>query len=187
LKPYAILLRTLVFALLPLAVYQALQRFQPREVAMALLALVLLRSPARSVEFLHRYGLYAVPAALALAVLLWRSNDPVWVLAYPVIVNGLMLGMFAASLLRPPSLIERLARLRQPDLPPEGAAYCRRVTLVWCAFFVGNGSIAAWTALAASREAWVLYNGLIAYLLMGALFAGEWLYRRWRFGAEAMR
>jgi uncharacterized membrane protein len=33
----------------------------------------------------------------------------------------------------------------------------------------------------ASRAAWALYNGLLSYLAMGALFAGEWLYRRWRY------
>ena len=31
---------------------------------------------------------------------------------------------------------------------------------------------------AASRDDWALYNGCIAYLLMGALFGGEWLFRR---------
>lgn len=186
-KPLAVLLRTLVFITLPLAVYLALQRFQPRGVALALLVLALLRSPGRSLAFLRRHGLYAVPAALVLAALLWRSNDPVWALAYPVMVNALMLALFGASLLRPPSLIERLARLRQPGLPAEGIAYCRRVTQVWCVFFVGNGAVATWTTLAASRETWLLYNGLVAYVLMGALFAGEWLYRRRRFGAEAVR
>jgi uncharacterized membrane protein len=29
-----------------------------------------------------------------------------------------------------------------------------------------------------SLEVWALYNGLLAYLLMGAMFAGEWLVRR---------
>lgn len=189
-KPFAILLRGLLFAALPVAVYLALQHFQPRAVALALLALLALRAPGQAMAFLRRLGghaLIVVLAALALTALLWRSNDPVWVLSYPIFMNGLMLAIFAASLLHPPSLIERIARLRQPDLPAEGVAYCRRVTLVWCGFFVVNGGVAAWTVFAASRETWVLYNGLIAYLLMGVLFAGEWLYRRWRFGAEAVR
>ena len=66
------------------------------------------------------------------------------------------------------------------DRPPGHAAsrYTRRVTLAWCAFFVVNGAIAAWTAVYSSREAWVLYNGVIAYLAMGTLFAGERLLRR---------
>jgi len=178
----------LLFAALPFLVYFALQHFQPREVALALIALLLLRAPGRVLAFLRGRGplaLLAGAAALAVLAALWRGNDPVWVLSYPVFINALMLSVFAASLLRPPSVIERLARLRHPDLPPEGVTYTRRVTQVWCGFFVVNGGIAAWTAFAASREVWVLYNGLIAYLLMGALFAGEWLFRRWRFGAQA--
>jgi len=37
---------------------------------------------------------------------------------------------------------------------------------------------ALWTALYASHATWALYNGLVAYLLMGALFAGEWWVRQ---------
>jgi uncharacterized membrane protein len=56
--------------------------------------------------------------------------------------------------------------------------YTRTITLVWCAFFALNGALAIYTALLTSREAWALYNGFIAYLLMGALIAGERLTRR---------
>jgi uncharacterized membrane protein len=89
-----------------------------------------------------------------------------------------MLLLFGLSLKFPPSMIERFARLREPNLPLAGVHYTRRVTQVWCAFFVANGTVAVWTALYASRDVWAIYNGLIAYLLMGALFAGEWLLRR---------
>ena len=74
-------------------------------------------------------------------------------------------------------MIERLARLQHPDLPPEGVIYTRRVTQVWCAFFIINGAMALSTALWASLEIWSLYNGLIAYVLMGGLFAAEYLVR----------
>ena len=97
---------------------------------------------------------------------------------YPVLVNAVLLIVFGLSLWRPPSVVERLARLTQPDLPPRGVAYTRQVTRVWCAFFVVNGGLAAATALWASDAVWALYNGLLAYGLMGALFAGEWLVRQ---------
>lgn len=185
-----VLTRGLLFAALPFFIYFALQHFQPREVALPLLVLLLLRAPGKALALLRRGGASAYlagAALLALATLFWRGNDPVWVLSYPVFMNALMLMVFTASLVKPPSVIERLARLRHPDLPPEGVLYTRRVTQVWCGFFAVNGAIAAWTAFAASREIWVIYNGLISYLLMGALFAGEWLFRRWRFGVEATR
>jgi uncharacterized membrane protein len=54
------------------------------------------------------------------------------------------------------------------------------VTQVWCWFFSVNGAIALATALWASPAIWTLYNGLIAYLVMGLLFAGEYVVR-WHF------
>ena len=97
---------------------------------------------------------------------------------YTQLVNGAMLAIFTASLIHPPTVIERLARLQHPDLPPEGVRYTRRVTQIWCGFFVINGSIIAVLALLHAHRAWTWYTGLISYLLMGALLAGEWLYRR---------
>ena len=180
----------MLFAALPFLVYFALRHFQPREVATALLVLLLLRTPGKTLAVIRSLGARAVlPAAGAMVVLLvaWQSNDPGWVLSYPILMNSLMLGLFATSLRHPPTVIERLARLRHRDLPPEGVAYTRRVTQLWCGFFVANGCVAAWTTFAASRETWLLYNGLISYLLMGILFAGEWLFRRQRFAMEATR
>ncbi|ABK46582.1 conserved hypothetical protein [Shewanella sp. ANA-3] len=37
--------------------------------------------------------------------------------------------------------------------------------------------MAAYTAAFTSLATWTLYNGLIAYVLMGLLLGGEWLYR----------
>jgi uncharacterized membrane protein len=96
---------------------------------------------------------------------------------YPAIVNAAMLLLFSWSLWSPPSIIERFARIQHPDLPPEGVIYTRCVTQVWCGFFIINGSIALATTLWSSFEIWSLYNGLIAYLMMGILFIGEYLVR----------
>jgi uncharacterized membrane protein len=92
---------------------------------------------------------------------------------YPVLVNAALLVVFAASLVSPPSVIERIARLRDPELRPAAVVYTRRVTIVWTVFFVLNGGAAFYTARFATLEAWALYNGLIAYVLIGALFAVE--------------
>jgi uncharacterized membrane protein len=96
---------------------------------------------------------------------------------YPVLMNAAMLAAFAATLIHPPSMAERIARMREPDLTPKAIAYTRGVTIVWSGFFMVNGSIALITALWASAKIWALYNGLIAYILMGALFAGEYAVR----------
>jgi len=56
-------------------------------------------------------------------------------------------------------------------------AYMRKVTQVWCGFFVINGAIAFGTALWASEAVWSLYTGVISYALMALLFGAEYLVR----------
>ncbi len=99
---------------------------------------------------------------------------------YPVMVNGLMLLLFGGSLFSRMPLVERLARLREPDLPPQGVLWTRRVTQIWCLFFIFNGSVALATCLINNLTWWTWWNGLISYLLMGLLMAGEWLLRQRR-------
>ena len=75
-------------------------------------------------------------------------------------------------------MVERLARIREPHLSPAGVRYTRKVTQVWCGFFIGNGAIALFTVLYADMRLWTLWNGVIAYILMGTLMASEWLVRQ---------
>jgi uncharacterized membrane protein len=114
-------------------------------------------------------------ALLGLAALAGRSS--VSLQYYPVLINLLFFILFAASLKQKETLIERLARRFEPDLPESGVRYTRRVTQAWCLFFVINGAI-AWWSIGAGETIWALYNGVIAYFLMGLMFAGEWLIRR---------
>lgn len=165
----------LLTALYPAAVYFGLQYLQPRLIALILAALLLLRLALLRTDW-SKPLLLAGVAYAGFAV--W-SNQAIALRFYPALVNAAMLTIFAASLFYPPTIVERLARLQQPDLPEQGVLYTRRVTQVWCGFFVVNGAIATVTALWSSFQVWSLYNGLIAYLLMGLLFVGEyWLRQR---------
>lgn len=97
---------------------------------------------------------------------------------YPVFMNLTMLLAFVVTLWSPPSMIERFARIAEPDLDAHGVAYTRKVTWAWIVFFVVNGSIALWMALYGSWVQWGAYNGGISYLLAGTLMAVEYLVRR---------
>lgn len=97
-------------------------------------------------------------------------------LFYPVLINVIMLVLFLHSLRRPRPLIEQFARLEKPDLSPAEVSYANALTRIWCGFFVLNGLVALATCFV-SRQAWMLYNGLISYLLVGSLFLGERLVR----------
>lgn len=117
--------------------------------------------------------------AVAVSELVIAAWDPVLAARlYPVFMNLVMLVAFAATLWRGPSMIERFARGFEPDLDERGVRYTRTVTWVWVGFFVVNGGVAAWTVVNGDWTVWTLYNGMISYLLMGALFAGEFLVRR---------
>jgi uncharacterized membrane protein len=158
----------------PAAVYWGLGRFEPRWMAFALIGLAVARLASA------RAGVWrgAALMTLVLAGCTALANAALPLKLYPVLVNGVMAVLFAWSLAHPPTVIERIARLQRPQLNAQGVAYTRKVTQVWLAFFVGNGAAAAGTALWSSDAAWALYNGLLAYGLMGLLFAGEWLVRQ---------
>ena len=158
----------------PLIVYLSLGRLEPRWLALLLLVLALMRLVVSRTAV--TWGFAA--GALLLATFSWAGNAWMPLKLYPVIVNTVLLAMFAASLVYPPSAIERLARLREPLLPPEAVEYTRRVTQVWCLFFMFNGFTAFATALWASDAVWTLYNGFISYCLIGIMMAAEWLVRR---------
>ncbi|MBE9607824.1 hypothetical protein [Chitinilyticum piscinae] len=162
----------------PLIVFLALDHWQPGAFALALLGLAVLRlaggwqQPAVQLQ---------VAVLLVLALLIYVRGSTGWLRYYPVVLNLGLGALFGWSLRHPPSIIERLAHLSEPELPAAAIRYTRRVTMLWCGFFVLNALVAGWTAWFASWEVWTLYNGLIAYLLIGLLLGGEWLFRQyWR-------
>lgn len=95
---------------------------------------------------------------------------------YPVFMVALALALFARSLWTTP-LVEVFARRMGECLDARGVAYCRNVTRVWVSFLAVHLLVTCATIFA-SDEIWILYNGCLSYLLMGALFLGEFLYRR---------
>ncbi len=102
---------------------------------------------------------------------------------YPALVNLFFLVLFGHTLFAGPSMVYRLATLKDKSIAispyrKKIAAYCRNVTLVWCCFFIVNGSIALMSVFGDSYRFWALYNGCIAYILMGLLFAGEYIVRK---------
>jgi Predicted membrane protein len=146
--------------------------------ALAVVLLVRLRL-ARNNAGPMRFVMQSVAlAGLALCVASALLGSHQLLLYWPVAVNLVMLSVFGSSLWSAMPLVERLARLQDPNLSPQGERYTRRVTQVWCGFFIFNGTIALITALSGNMPLWSTWNGMIAYILMGALMAGEWLVRR---------
>ena len=162
-----------LLALYPFAVYWSVSRHAVHWAAALLAAAALLQA----VTSKSRVSWFCAAAAGLLAIMSGATETSLPVKFYPVAVNAAWLAFFALSLTGE-SVVEKLAKLREPNLPPEGCRYCRKVTIAWCGFFIVNGGLALDSALHRSDAWWALYNGLIAYGLIGLMFAGEWLVRR---------
>lgn len=168
-------LAVLLTVIYPLTIWLAEGRIEPRVLAGVLLLAGFARFSSGQFSQATRWWVGGTMLLVLLAV--W-ANAMFPLKLYPVIVNATLLGVFAYSLIVPPSAIERIARMRDPHLPAPATGYTRRVTQVWCVFFAVNGAIALYTALYASSALWSLYNGLLAYIFIGLLFAGEYCVRR---------
>lgn len=123
-----------------------------------------------------RYLRFLIAPAIVWGLYLVKAN--IYFRFYPAVMVALALSVFAFSLLpkRTP-LVETFARKMGEALDDRGVVYCRRVTWVWVSFLTVHLLVTLATVFA-SYEVWAAYNGFIAYVLMGALFAGEWLVRR---------
>lgn len=166
----------------PFIIYFGLDQFGARAVAAifigtAVLRLLLLRRMHDLVSTLPHTRWVAI-ALIATCILVIILNSPVLLRFYPVVINIIMFSVFSLSLWYPPSIVERIARLQTPDLTLRGQSYTRKVTIVWCGFFIVNGSMALYTSVTTDIAFWAIYNGAISYAMMGVLFFGEYVIRQ---------
>ncbi|MDB4974886.1 MAG: hypothetical protein JWN48_3227 [Myxococcaceae bacterium] len=182
-RAFFAVLNGLLVAAYPVAVYIGLTRFSARGLGLVL-ALLLVPGLISKVRAARREDLLvalrlplSVVALLALAALL---DDARFVFALPILINLALLLQFAGSLRKTP-IVERFARMQDPHLGPAQIDYCRSVTKVWCGFFVLNALLSGSLAIWAPLSWWTLYNGLLAYVLIGMLASGEYVVRKFRF------
>lgn len=175
------ILTALVTALWPLIIFAAIWadvwRFVLPVLAMLMGIRIITTLKARTAGPLVRVGLVLAALALTLCLLSLAFSAIGFMFYYPVAVNLIMLAVFARSLKGKQSIVERLARLQDPDLSPRVVRYTRNVTKAWCIFFVLNGAIAAGTAIIGELKLWTWWNGLLSYGAMGLMFGGEYLLR----------
>lgn len=114
--------------------------------------------------------------------LLWttlRQNVAALYLVQHVGINLALAALFGRSLQGPgEALVTRLARLVYPQgISPRKVRYTRGVTLAWTLFFVANAALSALLYVFAPAAAWSVYANLLNLPLVGAMFAGEHLWR----------
>ncbi len=169
----------------PLIVYLMLDKVGPALLGIVLIVLLIVRG---GIWYRHAPALaWGSLALAAIVVALLLIDDTAVVLKlYPTLINFGLLAACTYTLFFPPSMIERSMRAAGVPLNAKAGPYMRVVTMVWCGFFAVNGTIAAIIAISGSLRAWTLYNGFIAYVMMGALFAGEYTFRHFYKRRHAM-
>ncbi len=182
-KVFNILLTISIF-LYPLLVYFGLQHFDIRIVAVLILVILAVRFWFSRTVGIDKQG-HGIPqfrfvliGGILLILGTLVTDSEYGIKLYPALVSFGMLVIFASSLFWPPPIIERFARLMDKKFPDDAVPYTRKVTIAWCVFFILNGLVAVATTFFASQEVWAAYNGLISYILIGVMFAGEYMVRR---------
>jgi uncharacterized membrane protein len=163
---------------------------------------------AHLATLLHNEGLACIALGVFIAVPLWpllsRGQPVAWLvllgtvtslflaarsgwahyLMYvpPVLIPLSVLWLFARSL-QPGNMpiVTRVASQIRGELPPELQIYTRQVTQFWVGLLICMAAGSLLLAVFASAELWSLMTNVVQYLLMGAAFLFEYLYRRWRF------
>ncbi|MFZ5844126.1 MAG: hypothetical protein ACOY3E_14660 [Pseudomonadota bacterium] len=164
--------------LYPLLVFVGIQRWSPRGLALLLLLALIARALTLRNAAAWRDWRWPLLVGIGFALLALLLNDGQWLRYYPVLISLTMLLLFAGSLRWSPSIIERIARIENGgELDAREVQYTRKLTAIWCVFFLLNALIAVFTALQPSAAWWAIYNGLVSYLLMAVLLFGERLFR----------
>ena len=160
--------------------YPAVAHFGRPAAALALLA-SLAGYIAASV-WIHHPSRWLLPPTVAAAVA-WASPPVEWMLFVPPIVINLGLAwLFGRTLVRGRvPLIARFAIMEQGTLSDELVTYTRTLTWLWTLLFIAAAAVSLGLALSGHRDAWSLFTNFLNYVLVAALFLGEFVYRRLRF------
>ena len=143
---------------------------------LALLAVFAAKRGQRIVAAIASAGL----AALVLQA--WRGGGlapTTLYLAQHVAIHAALAAMFALTL-RPGQdpLVSALARrVHGGVLTPPMAAYSRKVTVAWSAYFVAMAAISIGLFAFAPFDAWAIFANLLTPLAMVLMFVGEFVLR----------
>jgi uncharacterized membrane protein len=162
----------------PFAVYFGLQLFSPLVIALALISFLIVRILSSWREKKQVRELVALSLTLSCVVLLSFVDQLLAIKSYPVALSLSLASLFTYSLLNPPNMIERFARMVEPNLNEQGVRYTRKVTMVWIGFFICNAVVSFGTAVYGDLEVWTFYNGFLSYVCVGGLMGVEFIVRQ---------
>jgi uncharacterized membrane protein len=128
----------------------------------------------------RRAALQFPAIALSFALLGLVSNNGTWLLILPAATQATFGLAFLRSLKTTP-LIEHFARMVKGDLNGPELAHCRRWTAAWGYYLLVLAAFGLVLAKYASLAVWTIYVGVVTYVLVGVLFAIEYVVRKLHF------
>jgi len=112
-------------------------------------------------------------------------DDEIVIKLYPALADLAYLTIMITSFIFPPTLayyfINIFDKSMKKVIPKQRFdLYCFRASIVWCVYFVLDGIVSILTVtIPAGREdsnlIWGAYNAGITYIIMGLIFAGEFI------------
>ena len=156
--------------LYPFVVFLALKK----HMAVRFFALLLL--VAAGISFVRNKNIWIFLCVLLSGAGVIIFNDTIFLKLYPVLMNTSVCLMFALSM-RDVPLIEQFAKKMGYNLDAKQQEYTRRATCAW-AIFMFLLSVISLTTVFLSNEIWVMFNGLISYILIAIMIGAEFLVRK---------
>jgi len=164
----------------PILIERGVARIGVRGVAAAVIVASLLGSLAM------RGRSRAIPGAGAAATLGWLAllavavvtGDPRALRSIVAFVFVTLAWVFWRSLRDGGSLLETLVRSIEPAAPDFIRSYCRKSTVLWSVFFLGNAAILAVLAWRPDPAAWESYGGRTVFAEMGVIFVVDFFVRK---------
>ena len=113
---------------------------------------------------------------MVFVIIAFHFTDWLFFKFYPPIVNLGLFIIFFSSTFQEKTVIQKIALAMEPDAKPPIMAYTRRLTYIWSAFMFCNFILSLITVFL-SKEVWMIYNGVISYILVGIFFGIEYIIR----------
>lgn len=175
----------LAIAVSPVVLYLAVTRLSVKPAALLVAGWITLRTIPAVLAASREQMMAALKlpfVAIVFSLLGAVTDDARFLLLLPSATQLGFAGVFAASLRRPRvPLVEQFARMQKPDLPELEQRYCRTVTGVWAVYLAACAVLGLVLAWLASPAMWAIFTGAGSYVLVAALFAAEYAFRKVRF------
>lgn len=183
-KKFFLILLITVSLTYPLLVYYGLNQVPPAVFAAVLFLVVVARVLLVGGQDKFQFWMFVCVGVFCAWVFVVNSER--LLRYYPVIISLIVALLFLSSLRHSVSFIERVARATGQTITENAKRYTRRLTFFWGVVLLINSSVAWVLAELAPFSWWALYCGVLSYLIFGAIFIGELLFRKYyisRYGA----